>query len=108
MSSECTYTLGVLITFDPSKNARNMRERNLPFESAREFEFEKALVYADTRHNYGETRYIALGPLRGRLHVLCFTATPDGIRVVSLRKANDREVKRYAKNQSDAERKTAD
>ena len=32
-----------------------------------------------------------------RLHVLCFTEIPDGIRVISFRKANAREVKRYAK-----------
>jgi hypothetical protein len=38
-----------------------------------------------------------LGLLHGRLHVLCFTETGDGIRVISFRKANDREVKAYAK-----------
>jgi uncharacterized DUF497 family protein len=47
------------------------------------------------RRDYGETRYVAIGWLSERLHVLCFTTTDDGIRVISLRKANDREVKRY-------------
>lgn len=51
------------------------------------------------RHDYGETRYVALGQLQGRLHVLCFTETRDGIRVISFRKANEREVKRYAQIQ---------
>ena len=90
----------VLITFDPAKNERNIRERNLPFESAAEFDFENALVHTDTRQEYGETRYVALGNLRGRLHVLCFTETSDGIRVISFRKANDREVRNYAKVQT--------
>lgn len=85
------------ITFDSAKNGRNIRERNLPFESAAEFDLENALVATDTRQEYGETRYVALGNLRGRLHVLCFTETPDGIRVISFRKANDREVRSYAK-----------
>mgnify|MGYP000871790308 FL=1 len=85
------------ITFDPAKNERNIRERNLPFDSAAEFDFENALVQTDTRQEYGETRYVALGDLHGRLHVLCFTETPDGIRVISFRKANDREVRSYAK-----------
>ena len=85
------------ITFDPDKNERNIRERQLPFALASEFEFPTALVYVDARKDYGETRYVALGRLHERLHVLCFTETSDGIRVISFRKANDREVKRYAK-----------
>ena len=90
------------ITFDPDKNQRNIRERNLPFALASEFEFSTALVLVDVRRDYGEKRYVALGMLNKRLHVLCFAETSDGIRVISFRKANDREVKRYAKadNQS--------
>lgn len=90
----------VRITFDPAKNEHNIRERNLPFESAAAFDFENALVQIDARQEYGETRYVALGNLRGRLHVLCFTETPEGIRVISFRKANDREVRNYAQVQT--------
>lgn len=85
------------ISFDPDKNDRNVKERNLPFERAVAFEFETAHIQTDTRHDYGEVRYVAIGLIDGRLHVLCFTETPDGIRVISLRKANDREVKNHAK-----------
>ena len=88
------------ITFDPAKNERNIHERSLPFDSAAEFDFENALVQTDTRQEYGETRYVALGNLRGRLYVVCFTETHDGIRVISFRKANDREVRNYAKVQT--------
>lgn len=84
------------ITFDPDKNERNIRERALSFELVSEFKFETAQIQADARREYGETRYIALGNLHDRLHVLCFTETTDGIRVISFRKANEREVKRYA------------
>jgi uncharacterized protein len=90
----------VRISFDPSKNERNIRERGLPFESAAEFDFEAAQIHIDGRKAYGETRYVALGNLHGRLHVLCFTETADGIRVISFRKANDREVKHHAQTQS--------
>jgi len=72
----------------------------LPFELAAEFEFETAHILVDSRHEYGEVRYIALGSVQGRLHVLCFTEIADGIRVISFRKANDREVKHYAKVQT--------
>jgi len=37
----------------------------------------------------------ALGLLRNRVHVLVFTEIATGIRIISLRKANKREVKRY-------------
>lgn len=88
------------ISFDPVKNERNIRERGLSFEMAAEFEFDTAMVEVDSRREYAETRYVARGALRGRLHVLCFTETTDGIRVIGFRKANDREVKRYAKVQA--------
>ncbi|MGQ0511077.1 MAG: BrnT family toxin [Betaproteobacteria bacterium] len=85
------------ISYDPAKNQRNIRDRGLSFESAAEFDFENALYAVDKRRDYGETRYIAVGMLEGRLHVLCFTETPEGIRVISFRKANAREVNRHAK-----------
>ena len=88
------------ITFDPSKNERNIRERALSFELVAEFDFETAHIQVDSRREYAEERYVALGNLGGRLHVLCFTETPGGIRVISFRKANHREVKHYAKIQT--------
>lgn len=86
------------IAFDLAKNERNIRERNLSFELAAEFEFDDATVWIDSRRNYGETRYVAVGMLRGRLHVLCFAEMPGGIRVISFRKANEREVGRYVED----------
>jgi uncharacterized DUF497 family protein len=53
------------------------------------------MVKEDTRHDYGEKRYVALGYIGPRLHVLCFTPSGLGIRVISLRKANSREIKLY-------------
>jgi uncharacterized protein len=85
----------VRITFDPIKNEKNTRDRNLPFELAAMFDFEHAIFSLDNRKDYGETRFVALGLLKDRLHVLCFAETSDGIRVISFRKANSREVKRY-------------
>jgi len=85
------------ISYDSAKNRRNIRDRGLSFDSAAEFDFESALYAVDKRQDYGETRYIAVGMLGVRLHVLCFAETLDGIRVISFRKANAREVNRYAK-----------
>ena len=83
------------IAFDPAKNEKNIRERGLSFERAAMFDFESALYQVDDRKDYGETRYRALGKVEGRLHALVFVETTTGIRVISFRKANAREVKRY-------------
>ncbi|MDP1641652.1 MAG: BrnT family toxin [Phenylobacterium sp.] len=84
------------ISFDPEKSARNEAERGLPFSMAEEFIWDTALVATDERFDYGEDRWIALGFIGARLFVLVFTETKDGIRVISFRKANAREAKRYA------------
>lgn len=85
------------ISFDPVKNEKNLRERGLSFERAVEFDFSTAGVDIDNRRDYGETRYVAAGYLDGRLHILCFTEAAHGIRVISFRKANSREAKKYGK-----------
>lgn len=83
------------IEFDAAKNERNVSERGLSFDSAAEFDFSGALVWQDTRNIYPETRFVAIGALHGRLHVLCFSPIAGGIRVISFRKANAREVKNH-------------
>ena len=83
------------IDFDPAKNAKNIMERGLSFEHVTEFDFETAQFAIDNRHNYGETRYRALGFLAHRLHALVFVEIVGGIRVISFRKANKRELKYY-------------
>lgn len=83
------------VSFDPAKNERNVRDRGLSFERAADFDFESAVFQLDTRRNYGESRMRALGRVAGRVHVLVFAETAQGIRVISFRKANAREVKRY-------------
>ncbi len=83
------------ITYDPAKNARNIQERGLSFDRAVDFDFHTALYRVDDRREYGETRIRAMGTLDGRLHALAFVEQTAGIRVISFRKANHREIKRY-------------
>ncbi|MGI8770211.1 MAG: BrnT family toxin [Acidobacteriaceae bacterium] len=84
------------VTFDPAKNGRNIRERGLSFQRAADFDFETALVLEDTRHDYGEIRYRALGKIDEDLHSLVFTLREgEPLRVISLRRANRRERKSY-------------
>lgn len=79
------------IAFDPIKNERNIAERGLGFDRAADFDFATARVWQDTRKPYPEKRFIALGYLDERLHVLCFALVTGGLRVISFRKANERE-----------------
>lgn len=83
------------ISYDPGKNARNIAERGLSFELALAFEWESAIVWPDTRRDYGEARFIALGRIGERVHSLVFTLRSDALHIISLRKANRREVRRY-------------
>lgn len=83
------------IEFDAKKNDTNIRDRGLSFELADSFDFEGALIWQDTRKTYTEVRFTALGLLDGRVHSLVFTEIAKGIRIISFRKANKREVKRY-------------
>ena len=88
------------IEFDPAKNEFNVLKRGLSFQRVAEFEFDSAIFKEDQRLPYPETRYVAVGYLDARLHVLCFTPIEDGIRVISFRKANRREIKSYEQTQS--------
>lgn len=83
------------ISFDPAKNALNIELRGLSFERVADFEFESALFSQDLRQDYGEVRVRALGWLDKRIHALVFVETELGIRVISFRKANKREVSIY-------------
>lgn len=87
------------ISYDPAKNARNIAERDLPFDRVAEFDFQTALVHEDVRKAYPERRFVAVGWLDERLHVLCFSPVPGGLRVISFRKANSREQGAYERTQ---------
>lgn len=91
------------IEFDPAKNAANRRKHRIHLAEAAGFEFETALVVEDDRHDYGETRWQALGLIGSRLHMLVFTFREAKVRAISLRKANDRECAYYEKQTSATE-----
>ena len=61
------------------------------------FDLATAKIWIDTRNDYGEERFIALGTIGERLFSLVFTVRGDALRIISLRKANKREVNSYEK-----------
>ena len=81
------------IAYDPAKNEKNIRERGLSFDRARDFDFESARLEPIFRN--GEDRVVATGYLDDRLHILCYKDVEGGRRIISFRKANEREAKLY-------------
>jgi uncharacterized DUF497 family protein len=82
--------------WDEDKRRANFEKHGVDFTRVDAFEWDTARVITDERRFYGEPRFIAIGVIRGRLHVLVFTRRGNEIRVISLRKANRREVQKYA------------
>ena len=82
---------------DPWKERRNVVERGLSLDLAEQLDWATALIWEDRRKDYGERRYCVLGFIDDRLHSVVFTPRNGKPRVISLRKANKREVSRYEK-----------
>ncbi|MCC6303528.1 MAG: BrnT family toxin [Gammaproteobacteria bacterium] len=83
------------VSFDPAKDVRNVALRGISLARATDFDWNNALIVEDTRKDYGEPRYQALGLIDDRLHMLIFTPRTGKTHIISLRKANDREIRRY-------------
>lgn len=86
------------IEFDPTKDASNREKHGLSLALASELDWDEALVWIDDRHEYGELRMIALAPSTGILYYVAFVDRDDARRIISLRKANRREVKHYVQS----------
>lgn len=87
------------IEYDIVKNIKNIRERGLSFDLAKSLDLETALTWQDLRYDYNnEKRFISIGYIEDRLYSIVFTPRGEVMRVISLRKANLREVKKYDKH----------
>ena len=86
------------IEFDPAKDAANLSKHGASLALAGELDWEAALVWVDERFEYGEMRMVALAPKTGILYYAAFVDRGDVRRIISLRRANRREVKHYVQN----------
>lgn len=86
--------------WDEAKRRSNLAKHGIDFAALRDFDWSTALVTVDDREDYGELREVALGFIGVRLHALVFTMrNEDQVRVIMLRKAIAKEVKRYEQAQ---------
>ena len=83
------------ISYDPAKRHKTLRERGLDFADAGKVFAGPHFEDIDDRFDYGEDRYITVGTLDGRMVVMVWTPRGAACRVISMRKANDREQARY-------------
>jgi uncharacterized DUF497 family protein len=86
------------IEFDPAKGVTNRAKHGVSLALAGELDWEAALVWIDDRIEYGELRAIAPAPKIEILYYVAFIDRGEVRRVISLRRANRREVKYYVQN----------
>lgn len=86
------------IDFDPAKDKSNQEKHGLSLALAAQLDWEAALVWMDERYDYSELRMIALAPNTGILYYVAFVDRDDIRRIISLRRANRREVKHYVQS----------
>jgi uncharacterized DUF497 family protein len=83
------------IEFDPEKRAQTLFERGLDFCRAGEVFAGHHYTVDDLRRDYGEPRHITVGLLDARMVVMVWTPRGESRRIISMRKANEREIERY-------------
>ncbi|MEY4123039.1 MAG: hypothetical protein RLZZ457_1877 [Pseudomonadota bacterium] len=86
------------IEFDPTKDASNQLKHGVSLAMAAELDWDAAWVWVDERFDYNEMRMIALAPRTETLYYVAFVNRADVRRIISLRRANRREVKHYVDN----------
>ena len=99
MDFDCSYNQS-MPTWDESKRLRNIKLRSLNFAGC-EAVFKLPVVsWEDAREAYGERRINLLGWLDGSIVHLTYTERGDDMHIISLRKAEKHEIRRYAKEVS--------
>ena len=86
-------------TFDPRKRAANLRKHGLDLADAQMvLESGATVTFEDRRFDYGEERFLTIGPLRNQLVTIATSETANEIRVISARKATTNEKTIYREN----------
>jgi uncharacterized DUF497 family protein len=86
------------VMFDLEKDASNQRKQGVSLADAGRLDWDALWIQADTRRDYREVRLIGHGLLDSRFHCVVFTPRDGAIRVISFRRANNREIEDYEQN----------
>lgn len=86
------------VEFDPAKDKANQEKHGVSLALSAELDWGAALVWFDARFEYDELRMIALVPKTEILYYVAFVDRGQARRMISLRRANRREVKHYVQS----------
>ena len=98
VSFGCYYNKSMRITFDPVKRDKTLVERGLDFARAGEVFEGVTVTNSDKRSDYGEPRCATVGRLDERVVVVVWTPRGRARRIISMRKANEREIAKFAQD----------
>lgn len=82
-----------MFEWDEAKRRSNIAKHGVDFSAAERMGWSDGVTTPDNRRDYGEARFVTLGMIDGRLHICAWTPRGDRVRIISLRKANEREAK---------------
>jgi uncharacterized DUF497 family protein len=86
----------MIYEWDERKAAHNIAKHGVPFEyAARVFDDPFRMDSEDQRRDYSEARRLTIGTIDRRLYVIAYTLRGKIIRLISARKANEREQRKY-------------
>jgi uncharacterized DUF497 family protein len=87
--------------WNPIKAEANLKKHKISFQEARRvFDDLFALIEQDLGEDFGEDRFLAIGIVEGLLVTVVYTERGERIRLISARKANSDEQRRYYRSQT--------
>jgi uncharacterized DUF497 family protein len=84
-----------VVTFDEAKRLANIKKHGLDFAGCEEVWDGPTVTREDRRADYGETRLVLFGQLRGEVVVMVYTESRDVPHIISLRRAETYEKRYY-------------
>ena len=85
------------LEWDDKKRNKALAGRKLDFADVARVDWDTAFTVEDTRVDYAEARFVTMAPINNRLCVFAWCWRGEALRVISLRKANERERNKYEK-----------
>ena len=83
-------------TFDPKKNAANLRKHGVPLSEGDGVLNDPLALTVEDHSSVSEQRFVSIGMnVFGQLRVVVYTYRSDGVRIISVRKPEPKEVRAY-------------
>jgi len=83
-------------TFDPNKNAENLRKHGVSLADGDGVLNDSLAVTVEDSSSEGEQRFVSIGMnTLGQLRIVVYTYRVEGVRIISVRKPEPTEVRAY-------------